>query len=201
MKKNIIFAAIFGLVFGLPLTAFFVSIDVIQSYWSFPYVVLPVMAVLLLLRYLTLLGRKAGAASERAMAKVAGRFGGEDAAKAVHTDFADGRRADAEENYIHMLLSLGGGIGALLATGVAAFGPIAAFLLLTSLFGEYVDGVVWATGLVIIASGTAGVLWLRLLETYFNVRILLPLIPLSVVWLAYAIIALGVLVVIMSIFE
>jgi hypothetical protein len=201
VKKNIIFAIIFGLVFGLPLTALLVSMDMLASYWSFPYVVLSAMAVLLALRYMTLLTRKAGAASGRAMANVAGRLNGEEAARAAHAQVVSEQEAYAHETYPQMLLSLTAGVGALLATGIAAFGPIATFLLLTYLLGELVEGVMWATGLVIMVSGVAGVFWLRLIERFFGVRIVLPLIPLSVVWIAYAIVGFGALAVIFSLFE
>ena len=200
VKKNIVFAVIFGFVFGLPLAALLVSWDTIGIYQGILYVLLPAMAVLLALRYLTLLGRKAGAAGGRAMASVAGRLEGAEAAEAARARIAAEQDAHAQENYLHMLLSLVG-VGPFLATGLAALGPVAVFLLLVFALGGLIDGVVWASGLVIIASGVAGIFWLRLLETFFNVRILLPLIPLSTVWLAWAIVAFGVFVVFISFFE
>ncbi|MBX3497550.1 MAG: hypothetical protein KF769_15045 [Parvibaculum sp.] len=201
MKKNLIFAAIFGLVFGLPLAALLVSWDTIGILESIPYVLLPVMAVLLALRYLTLLVRKAGAAGGRAMAGVAGRLEGPEAARAAQAKLAAEQAAQAQETYLQMLLSLTAGVGGVLATVLAAIGPVATFLLLTWLLGGLADGVMWAFALIVIASGVAGIFWLRLLESWFGVRILLPLIPLSVVWLAYAIIAFGVFGLVLSIFE
>ncbi len=201
MKKNLIFAAIFGLVFGLPLAALLVSWETIGIFESIPYVLLPVMAVLLALRYLTLMVRKAGAAGGRAMAGVAGRLEGAEAAQAARAQIAAEQAAQAQETYLQMLLSLTAGVGGVLATVLAAIGPLATFLLLTFLLGGLVDGVMWAFALIVIASGVAGIFWLRLLETYFSVRILLPLIPLSVVWLAYAIIAFGLFGLVLSIFE
>ncbi|MDO8838028.1 MAG: hypothetical protein Q7V31_03805 [Parvibaculum sp.] len=201
MKKNLIFAAIFGLVFGLPLAALLVSWGMIGILESIPYVLLPVMAVLLALRYLTLMVRKAGAAGGRAMAGVAGRIEGAEAARAAQAQLAAEQAALAQETYLQMLLSLTAGVGGVLATVLAAIGPVVTFLLLTWLLGGLADGVMWAFALIVIASGIAGIFWLRLLERYFAVRILLPLIPLSVVWLAYAIIAFGVFGLVLSIFE
>ena len=201
MKKNLIFAAIFGLVFGLPLTALLVSIEFFQSYWSFPYAVFAVMAVLFLFRYMTVLGRRAGNAAGRSFARAAGRFGGDEAITAVEAGIAEDQKAEAEENYFQMLLSLGGGVGPLLATCIAAFAPLGTFMLLLHLFGDYLEGRDWATGLVFIVSGGAGILWLRLLDRFFNVRIVLPIIPLNVVWFAYGIIAFGLLALIVSVFR
>lgn len=200
MKKNLIFAAIFGLVFGLPLTALLVSIEFFQSYWSFPYAVFAVMAVLFLYRYMLVLGRRAGNAASTSLARAVGRFGGDEAITAVEAGIAEDQKAEAEENYLQMLLSLGN-LGALLATCIAAFAPLGTFMLLLHLFGDYLEGRDWATGLVFIVSGGAGILWLRLLDRFFNVRIVLPIIPLNVVWFAYGIIALGVLTLIVSVFR
>lgn len=197
MKKNLIFAAIFGFVFGLPLTALLVSVEFFQSYWSFPYAVFAVMAVLFLYRYALLLGKRAGNAAGKSFAKA---IGGNEAVTAVEADIAEEQKALGDENYLQMLLSLGS-LGALLATCIAAFAPVGSFMLLAYLFGDYLEGRDWANGIVFIVSGGAGILWLRLLDRFFNVRIVLPIIPLNVVWFAYGIIALGALAVIASVFR
>lgn len=189
MRKTLVFAAVFGLIFGVPLTLALMRAGRMQTLWSVPCVVGGMGALLFLLRQAALVQRRMWTREPWEGDRT--RFTAAEAAARRHVQAVARRDRLARENLVQMLATLPFQVGPLLVSILALFGVLAVLGPFGLFFSDRVGGVAWWHGLVVLASGLVGVAWLRLLERRFTVTIYLPVVLIRTVWVLYAVAAFG----------